>query len=768
MGGCNRRVRIGRGRNVLCAALGLVALQSHARAQDPSSRSEASEVAPNEEVVAPRLLGAVSVEYPPGAEGEATVDLKLLIRETGEVGDVLVTEGAEPFATQAKNAARTWTFSPAKVGGEARAAWILFRVEFEPPVLVDEVPAEPSASSEATRLTNDAPTFESSPGSIEEFEVSVQGVRRPGVGRVMSDEETQIIPGAEGDPIRAIEAMPGTVPVLASGPFIGVRGSSPGMVGYEFDGISLPYLFHLARGPAVVHPWLVDSATIHGTGGPARLGRAGGGFIEATAAEPAGRLRASARVRLTDAALGAEAPFADGKGSVLLAGRYSYTKALVSLIAPEFSLDFWDYQGRVRYALGESDGIEILALGAGDRSAVEEEGQPIDELFNGQFHRASLRYTHRNSSGGFHRVSATYGHDRWDSTSSLIRPSDNTGTVRLDAGQPVSDSLWLDYGADFTLRFQADDFTSGPDMAERYYRTDVMAAAWLDSTWQVTSRTTMSLGLRVDVYSSGESPIDAAATAAAAQPRFALSHRLNDWARWHTSVGVSAQPWSDTQRPPGRMNAIDGGLEHTILTDGGMEFALPADFTFDTTLFHNVYFNVGDISEIRFIENQLYQIERGQGQSFGMELSLRRTFARHLRGFLSYTLSQSWRSLGRVQTFAQFDRPHVIDLALAYDFGRGWSLSSRGTYYSGFQAHMSRVEDIPAAPRSTPYYQVDWQVAKRWKINQEGAWWGFSVGVLNTTLNSEVTNFYCRPDLTCEEDLVGPATIPTIGVEGEL
>src|SRR5690606_31846088 len=105
----------------------------------------------------------------------------------------------------------------------------------------------------------------------QELVVSVEGIRRPGVARVLSDAETTIIPGAEGDPVRAIEAMPGTVPILGSGPFIGLRGSSPGMVGYVYDGIAIPYLFHLARGTAVVHPWLVDSASIHGAGAPARL-----------------------------------------------------------------------------------------------------------------------------------------------------------------------------------------------------------------------------------------------------------------------------------------------------------------------------------------------------------------------------------------------------------------------------------------------------------------------------------------------------------------
>jgi hypothetical protein len=107
-----------------------------------------------------------------------------------------------------------------------------------------------------------------------------------------------------------------------------------------------------------------------------------------------------------------------------------------------------------------------------------------------------------------------------------------------------------------------------------------------------------------------------------------------------------------------------------------------------------------------------------------------------------------------------------LDVALAYDLGRGWSFSTRGTYYSGFVARVARFEQIDGRPRSTPFYQVDWQMTKRWEY-ESGAWWGLTMGVLNTTLNSEANDKFCNLD-GCQEQLVGPATIPTFGIEGEL
>lgn len=748
-------------------ALPLLVAKTVAAQDDVSAQEEPSASAQAPTVQSPSLKQEVSVPYPEGAQGSPEVVLKLLISEGGAVSDVQVVSGEEPFKTEAAQAARGWAFSPALVDSRPQAAWILFRVQFEEPQeIVEEAPSEaPTVEISSAEAGDQASTEPDT-----EYVVEVRAKRVPGMGRVVSDEETQLIPGAEGDPLRAVEAMPGSVPVLVSGPFLGLRGASPGMVGYEFDGISVPYLFHLARGPAVVHPWLVESAAIYGTGGPARLGRANGGTIEARAAEPQGRHRAQARVRLTDAALGAEAPFAEGRGNILLGGRFSYTKLLVSLIAPDFGLNFWDYQSRVRFDLTSRDRLELLALGAGDRSSVLEEGQAPDDLFNGQFHRVSLRYTRSAPDGGYYRSSITYSHDRWDGRSSPIRPSSNQLSFRVEGGEPLSPNVSADWGTEFGVRRQLDSYYVDPgiESVEQFSRDDSLAAAWIDLGWRPSRRTRAELGARLDVISTGNTILYDSGTGAALQPRLSFSHLLTESIRFHNSFGMAVQASSPTERPPGRIGNVSQGLQRSALVDAGFEFRLPAKFSFDATAFQNAFFNVADVEEIRFLEGQDWSVARGQGSAVGFELSLRRVFAKRWRGFLNYTFSRSRRSLDRVTTFAKYDRPHVVDGAIAYDFGSGWSATARGMYYAGFFPQVVDVKDIEAAPRSDAYYQIDWQVAKRWEINELGAYWAVTVGMLNTTLNSDVSDYRCDQALNCEQELVGPATIPTVGIEGEL
>jgi len=715
-------------------------------------------------VVPPELRAGGTAPYPEGQTADAVVVLKLLVSATGEVSEVAVLRGEEPFATVAQKAARTFVFSPATVDGAARAAYVQFRVEFTAP---SEEPVSALPPKKIVAVAG-APSGEPAPEPPVEAEVAVRGVRRPGTTRVMSDALTQVLPGAEGDPVRAIESMPGVVPILASGPFLGLRGAGAGMVGYEYDGIAVPYLYHLGRGPAVLHPWLIESASLHPTGGPARLGRAGGGFLEATGAAPTGRLRGTFRVRATDTALGVEAPFAGGRGSVMAAGRYSYTAALVGLVAPDFSLDFWDYQGRVSYQITPKKRIEVLAFGAGDRSAQRQDDDTMEDLFHSSFHRAALRYEQQTASGAWHRQTVSIGHDRWDSNQSDYRPRSLVGTVRTEGLVPLGPRFGVAYGADAQLREQYDNYATddSPEVSS-FTRHDANLAAWGELLGTPDDRLTYSVGLRADLFASTETPVTPQATHGSVGPRFALQVKMAPWARLHQSFGIGSQPRSPSQRPPGRVNSAAGGLEWTALADLGVEWKLPWELSLDTTVFQSDFFHVGDTETLRFLSGQPDDLDRGQGRAIGLELMLQRNLARRLRGFLSYTLSRSERSIGRVSGLSQYDRTHIVDLALAYDFGRGFGISSRATYYTGFPSRVDDVALVDQVPRASDYFQLDWQVAKRFSLDKTGRFLAVTLGVLNTTLTQEANDAFCNAS-ECGEALVGPATIPTIGVEGEL
>ena len=137
----------------------------------------------------------------------------------------------------------------------------------------------------------------------------------PAAARLTRAESRQL-PGALADPFRAIEALPGVTPVASGLPYFFVRGAPPGNVGYFFDGIRLPLLFHVFFGPSVLHPSMIQKVDLYRGGYPAEYGRYAGAVVAADLEPPHFQWRGEATVRLFDAGALVEAPFANGAGSV--------------------------------------------------------------------------------------------------------------------------------------------------------------------------------------------------------------------------------------------------------------------------------------------------------------------------------------------------------------------------------------------------------------------------------------------------------------------
>lgn len=336
----------------LALRLALTALVSTLLAQRARAEPGAGVTGDVTTVTPPSAVDAGNVVYPLGAQGDAAVILELLVDADGRVREVRVIEGQEPFASAALDAAVGWTFLPARRGDRPVAARVRMEVDLHGPAEPDlQVPAVEGASRENAPTAASAPSASAHPASAAApVEVNVHG-KRAEIGETrLSSAEVRQIPGAFGDAFRAIEALPGVTPIVSGLPFFFVRGAPPGNVGYFVDGVRVPLLYHLALGPSVIHPGLIDHVDFYPGGYPARYGRYSGGILDGETVPPATRVHAEANVRLFDAGLLAEAPMLDGGLTALVAGRYSYTAALVQLFAKNVRVGYWDYQGRVAYS----------------------------------------------------------------------------------------------------------------------------------------------------------------------------------------------------------------------------------------------------------------------------------------------------------------------------------------------------------------------------------------------------------------------------------
>lgn len=746
----------------------------------PAAPPDVIPALPPEGLVPPRLLQDAEVIYPNGAAGEAEVLLELLVSKTGDVAEARVVGGDEPFASAALENVRAWRFEPARSQGQPRAARIRFVVSFHPPALAEPdapAPKNPDETSGAALAPGGA---NAEPAPID---VTVFGQRQEARAQTFTRAEVRQLPGAFGDPFRAIESMPGVTPILSGVPFFYVRGAPPGNVGYFLDGIRLPVLYHVGLGPSVVHPGLVSQVDLYPGAYPARHGRFAGGVVAGEVAEPLDRWHGEWQFRLYDTGLMLEAPFASGRGHVLVGGRYSYTAYLISLLGEDVRLEYWDYQLRAGYRLGAADTLTVFTFGSYDYFG-EDTSASDDDLFSSEFHRVDLRHDHAFSSGGRLRTALTWGFDRTRISESsgfaldrrLAARSELRGLrlgpgLRLAAGVDVVRDAYSvesnlgDEGGVGGDGFDPDDEAIDSDVEiERLFpsRRDWATGAYVELGLTLAGFVRLTPGLRFDTYVSQSS------VAYSVEPRVSLELDVSRDLTLKNSVGLAAQPPSFVVPVAGfEIGGLPGGLQRSLQTSAGLSYRLPDAMKLSLTLFQNAFFNMTDVlSLVREdgAEDELRIDTRSRGHAYGLELMFHRDLTRRLGGFLSYTLSRSQRHTLAGRIAAAFDRTHVLNAALGYDLGHRWRAGGRFVFYTG----TPEVDTVfvRAGSRLPAFQRLDVRLEKRWPIGDSGAYAAFVMEVLNTTLGREVVARSCGPD-GCEDEAIGPVTIPSLAFEGQ-
>jgi TonB family protein len=730
-------------------------------------------------IIAPRLLSSPEVAYPDGASGEATVILVVTVNADGSVRTARPETGDEPFASAAARAALAWRFDPATRKGEPIACVVRAEVVFRPPAPGVEAPAESPGG-----LTPSEPEVAARPP----VEVTIRGVRplAPAVSSFNRSEVRQL-PGAFGDPFRAIEALPGVTPIASGVPFFYVRGAPPGNVGYFLDGVRVPLLYHLGAGPSVIHPAIVDRVDLYPGGYPAEFGRFAGGIVAAETTPPAAKPHGEANVRLLDAGALAEAPFGGGRGTALVGGRYSYTAALLSLVAPDTSLAYWDYQTRVSYDLSRKDRATAFVFGSFDELGQRENGR-TQTLFSTQFHRADLRYDHDLGTDRTMRIGLTLGYDRTAlSEDAFLR--DQSVATRLETSYRLSPDVVLRAGFDAVVdRYDvqartsngnavvSDSSSSSNDDVEQVVpaRSDFAAGVRADLVAKLAPNVELVPGVRVDTFLSG------AAVVPAVDPRVAARIGITDSIRTVHTFGVAHQPPSFIVPWPGfRLSGLESGLQRSLQWSSGVEGDVAEGTTASLTVFQNIFYNLTDpLGTLAVVGNSGVDAltQRSFGHAAGAEILVRRRLTRRVGGFFSYTLSRSERSVGHTTFPSGFDRTHVLNAAIAFDLGKNWRAGARGVFYTG--TPKARTLQLPSSPdqpnpyvvivdphpdREPPFYRLDLRLEKRWTFG-ETTWLSLVFEMLNATLHKETFGYDCS-STGCQSAEIGPVTFPSIGVE---
>ncbi|MGH7297596.1 MAG: TonB-dependent receptor plug domain-containing protein, partial [Polyangiaceae bacterium] len=523
----------------------------------------------------------------------------------------------------------------------------------------------------------------------------------------LTAEDVRDMPGAFGDPFRAIDAMPGVIPVVSGLPFFYIRGAPPTNNAYLVDGIRVPFLFHIGIGEGVIHPALIDHVDFYPSAAPAAYGRSAGAVIAGQTREPATKPHGEANLRLVDSGALLETPLDGGRGTVLVAGRYGYPGPIVGAITSSVQLGYWDYQTRATWRLTDRDTLGVFAFGSHDYLGTASTNNgvtgPVVETLGSDFHRVDLRYDRALHRGRL-RIAATLGYDSQggsgmtgSSSESSAPPGGGSGNapppqtpvvttitnlsaaVRLELEESLSPQVRVRGGADarvdrygFSQGEAAADETVVPSSASPP-PTNVTWGAHADVVWRVSPRVEIVPGVRFDVFdgirADGPSGSRTSTIVPAVDPRLSTRVTLAPWIALLSSLGLTHQyPVLRVGSIPALLLSVpgfpagDAQLQTAAQASQGVEVALPAELTLTTTGFLSGWSGLTDLTNNCIqVMPAVVPAQNGNGTppsqvpwscpsndpthgiAYGVEVLLRRPLSRRLSGWLSYTLSRSTR-----------------------------------------------------------------------------------------------------------------------------
>lgn len=728
-------------------AAALVLAGAEARAAEPEPDEDPSHVE------APRIVEAPLPDYPDGATSAAVVHLTLLVDAEGAVREIRGAEGDEPFLSAARAAAARFRFEPARRGAVAVAVVVRVDVEFTPPPPPEAPPEAPPEPPEPAADATATPPVQ---------DVVVEGqkaprAKRPALGR----SELRQLPGALGDPLRAVEVLPGVIPTVSGLPYFYVRGAPPNATAFYLDDLPLPYLFHVGLGPSNLHPSLIRSVDLLPAATEPDLGRAAGAFVRAQLREPSEALTFDARLRAIDASAFVEAPIGD-RLHVAAGGLASYTRPLLSVFAPELTIDYRDAQTRVAWDVTPRDRLTLLAFGTYDyASQVEDDVDRV--LFASELYRVDLAWDHHLGEREKIRAGVTVG---WDRSRLVGRrfARDLSLAARARYVTPLGERAEIKVGGDV----RADDY--GADLPPEYAltradweetkrvlgdRTDVVGGGWAALVYRPTRKAELMAGARFDVYHSRS------ATEPAFEPRTSFAYELHPRLRLKTEHGVAHQPPAYSIPIPAlSVGGLPGGLQETFQSSASAEVALPLELRLGATGFRSTTTNLSDFILLQS-DFPFKPTDPVTGTTVGAELSLARPVKGRWGMQVSYTLSRSTRTHPRgAVELSPYDRTHVLNTALMFDLGRGWNIGGRLLLYTGLPERPTELD----GPRLPVFHRIDARLAKRWTIGKTG-YVGFVLEGINVTARTETIGITCT-DGPCRPRTLAPLVMPSAGIEG--
>jgi len=765
------------------------------------------------QVVPPELVTFVEAKLPPEldlAPGTYRVVLAVTVDEAGAVTDVAAREADAPALTApAIQAARAFAFTPAKVDGLAVPVQITYTYTFElkPRVIVAALEAlffekgtrRPLAgitafleenSLAATSDAEGVARFAGVPpgrytlyvpdGEFDEarepVEVPAPGgpvprvrvgltprrgaafrtvVRAPPEARFvakqsLSFEELQRLPGTGGDPLKAVQNLPGIArPQGLSGNLV-ILGSPPNDSQVFLEGFPFFQLYHFGALYSVVNPEFLERIDFVPAGFDASFGDVIGGIVDVRLKEePVERWRGSADVNLLHSQAYLAVPYS-AEGDVQVAFRRSYVDAVLAAAAPA-SLGlttaprYYDYQVAWRHRAGPHR-FFVFVNGSDDRLALVRDRPAGSDVrlsgaltFGTWLHALVARWTYAPRAGLRNRLAlqvAGQGIEvvAFDTFEFKVRQVPVTLRDELD----LRLAGWLDarFGVEGTLSPAA----AKASLPQRVTNGQVPPPSATRPV--LSSDETLLLG-RVAPFTSFEiRPLPGWTLVPSLRadvwmgtwkgwsldPRLSTRVQLTPlWALTAAGGLYSQQPFFDEiSKGFGNPSLGPNRAAHALL---GVEWRPLERLTVAAKGFYKHSYDLTEQVDDRTLRYD----NSGVGRAYGADLLVRVNPGGRFFGWIAYSYVVSERKNPGTGSWepSKVDQRHLLNVLGSYDLGWGWSLGARFRLATGYPytpvlgaAYDADADRWAALPnpavnsgRLPAFHSLDVRVDKEWRFD---------------------------------------------------
>ncbi|PCC68533.1 TonB-dependent Receptor Plug Domain [Nannocystis exedens] len=608
--------------------------------------------------------------------------------------------------------------------------------------------------------------------------VQQERVTRPSATSTrLSPEEIGNLPGSQGDPLRALQNLPGVARVPGGLGLLILRGAAPNQSQVFFGEHPLPRAFHIPGLASVVQPGVLQNLEYVPGNFSAHYGNAVGGLVHLT--PRVGRrdgVHGHAKLDITSVGALVEGPFGKG-GSVLLAAQRGYLDLALKALPDDVVADdflaprYHDYQLIIDHPAGRGATITARLLGAHDTFNIPGlQGGFFLSMQNG-FHRVDLAYRKRLGRWDFLLAPAV----RFDRTilqsgSYHRRRGDVVGLLRAEASvrpvKPLHITLGLDTQVDrYTTRLRYFPYMEPPvDDSGRGLLTTT--GLYLSSQLDV-GRFAIIAGARLNAFTGAENH------ALAFDPRVLLRYTPHPRVRIQLATGLYSQPSLNRSLvSAGLVSSWEGSPTNTVfypqlILPGATRFLDP-QLEFEPTgrlgamratqYSANLHLDLTDSLDLeatlfyRRIRDNIPPLSRDPvpapfdpsvsgpqvlasgSVTHGVEVMLRHDLTARLYGWLAYTWMHSTASATFatrvVRTPADFDQRHNLVMLVGYKLPRRWSIAARfrlvtGLPYTPFTGGVEGADGFVApltgatnSDRMPVFHQLDLRVDRTWILHR--------------------------------------------------